>query len=53
MDPVTLVFYAAVCAALGWAGPRLGTPPIRLGVGALVGIVASTLLPWIRVTLGL
>jgi hypothetical protein len=40
MDPISLGFYAVVCGLLGLAGPTLGAAPIRLGIGALVGIVA-------------
>mgnify|MGYP000218152339 CR=1 FL=1 len=53
MDPVSLGFYAVVCGLLGWAGPWLGRAWMRLAVGALVGIVAVALLPWLRVLLGL
>ncbi|MBO9465720.1 hypothetical protein TRP8649_04147 [Pelagimonas phthalicica] len=52
MDPVSLGFYASVCGLLGLAGPKLGGAPIRLGVGALVGIVAVTILPHIKTFLG-
>ena len=52
MDPVSLGFYAAVCGLLGLAGPKLGAAPIRLGVGAAVGIVAVTVLPWVQGLLG-
>lgn len=52
MDPVSLVFYAAVCGVLGLAGPSLGAAPVRLGIGALVGVVAVTVLPWIHGLLG-
>ena len=48
MDPITLIFYAIVCGALGLAGPSLGRPVVRLGIGALVGIVAASLLPLLR-----
>lgn len=53
MDPVALVFYAIVCALLSLAGPRLGRPLVRLGIGALVGVLAAALLPTLRVALGL
>jgi hypothetical protein len=52
MDVTALVFYALVCGGLGWAGPRLGAPLMRFGVGVIVGIVAVTLLPMIRTLLG-
>lgn len=52
MDPVSLGFYASVCGLLGLAGPKLGAAPIRLAIGALVGVVAVSLLPHIKVMLG-
>ncbi len=48
MDPVTLLFYALVCGALGWAGPRLGAPLIRFGIGAVVGVLAASVLPLVH-----
>ncbi len=52
MDPFALIFYAAVCGLLGLAGPRLGSAPVRLIVGAIVGVVAVTLLPVLRGIIG-
>ncbi|WGW04065.1 hypothetical protein [Tropicibacter oceani] len=52
MDPVSLGFYATVCGLLGLAGPRLGTAPVRLAVGALVGIAAVAILPLVQGMLG-
>lgn len=52
MDPVSLGFYATVCGLLGLAGPRLGTAPFRLAIGALVGVVAVAVLPQIKTLLG-
>lgn len=52
MDPVSLVFYAFVCGVLGLAGPSLGTAPIRLGIGAVVGVVAVSVLPFVHQILG-
>jgi hypothetical protein len=53
MDPVSLAFYATVCGLLGLAGPSLGTAPIRLGIGAVVGVVAVAVLPQLKSLLGL
>ena len=53
MDTTTLAFYAIICALLSLASPRLGRPLVRLGIGALVGIAAAALLPWVRATFGL
>jgi hypothetical protein len=48
MDPVTLAFYALVCAVLSLFAPRLGGRTARLIVGALVGVLAAALLPLLR-----
>ena len=53
MDVTALTFYAIVCGVLSWAGPRLGQPVVRFGIGALVGIVAATALPTLRGVIGL
>ncbi|WP_425040590.1 hypothetical protein [Primorskyibacter sp. S187A] len=53
MDPIALVFYALVCGLLSLAGPRLGKPAVRLGIGACVGVVAAFALPILRGSLGL
>ncbi len=52
MDVLGLVFYGAVCGLLSWAGPVLGAPIVRLGVGVAVGIAAAGILPIIRTALG-
>jgi hypothetical protein len=52
LDLVALVFYAIVCGVLSWAGPRLGTPFVRFGIGAIVGVVAASLLPSVRLVIG-
>jgi len=48
MDFIALAFYACVCGLLSVFAPRLGTPLIRLGVGAVVGIAAALILPMLR-----
>jgi hypothetical protein len=45
MDYISLGFYAAVCGLLSLVAPGLGNMLARLGIGALVGIVAAALLP--------
>jgi hypothetical protein len=46
MDPVALVFYAAVCGILSLLSPQIGGGRLaRLGVGAVVGLAAAALLP--------
>ncbi len=52
MDYTALVFYAVICGLLSLAAPNLGTPFVRLGVGAVVGIAAAALLPLLRGVLG-
>jgi len=53
MDPVTLGFYAIVCAILGVISPGLGPMGTRLIIGAGVGLVAAAMLPLIRTSLGI
>ncbi|WP_417525862.1 hypothetical protein [Marinovum sp.] len=53
MDIITVSYYAFVCGVLGLAGPRLGRPLIRLVIGGIVGVLAATLLPMVRLGLGL
>ena len=53
MDVTALLFYAAICGLLSLAGPRLGAPLTRLGIGAAVGILAAALLPTLRGMFGL
>jgi hypothetical protein len=52
MDPVTVSYYAAVCGLLSAFTPRQGSYVLRLILGAVVGIVAAGLLPWLRGHLG-
>jgi hypothetical protein len=53
MDPVSLTYYAGVCSLLGWAGPKLGAAPVRLAIGAVVGLVSAAALPQVKTWLGL
>jgi hypothetical protein len=48
MDPINLVYYAAICAGLSALSPRVPTLPWRLGIGALVGLIAATFLPFVK-----
>jgi len=48
MDLTALIFYAAICGCLGLLAPRFGGAPVRLGIGALVGVAAALALPMIR-----
>ncbi|WP_224823234.1 hypothetical protein [Cognatishimia sp. MH4019] len=47
MDPLTLIFYAVVCAVLSLFAPKLGGRGPRLAVGAAVGVLAATALPYL------
>jgi hypothetical protein len=53
MDPISLAYYAAICGVLGVASPWMGSLPVRLIVGALVGIGAAALLPQVQALIGL
>ena len=48
MDPISIAFYAVVCGCLSAASPVVPSLPVRLGIGAVVGIVAAFLLPIVR-----
>ena len=48
MDPITLAFYAIVCGCLSAVAPNFPKLPVRLGIGALVGLVAASVLPMIK-----
>ena len=52
MDPVALGFYAVICGLLSLAAPGLGRPFLRLGVGAVVGILAAAVLPMLKAAIG-
>ncbi|MEL7212323.1 MAG: hypothetical protein AAGK92_06655 [Pseudomonadota bacterium] len=47
MDPITLIFYAVVCGILSLFAPHLGGRLRRLAVGAGVGVIAASALPYI------
>lgn len=52
MDPITLGFYAIVCGCLSVVAPRFPRLPIRLGIGAAVGLVAASVLPVLKGMMG-
>lgn len=52
MEPVTLVFYASICALLSLLAPNLGGMVPRLAVGAVVGAVAAFMLPVLQGIVG-
>ena len=53
MDPISLTFYAIVCGCLSAVAPNFPRLPIRLGIGAAVGLIAASVLPMIRDAAGL
>lgn len=52
MDFTTLGFYAIICGCLCAFAPATLRPFIRFGIGAIVGILAATLLPLIKTSMG-
>jgi hypothetical protein len=45
MDITALGFYAVICGILSFAAPKLGRPLSRFAIGAVIGIIAATVLP--------
>ena len=52
MDPISIAFYAVVCGILSVVAPNLGGIPVRLAVGAVVGVIAAIGLPLLRGMMG-
>ncbi len=52
MEPISLAFYAAVCGLLSVVAPNLGGAIPRLATGAIVGVIAATVLPMLRGMMG-
>jgi hypothetical protein len=52
MDPISITFYAVICGVLSMVAPNLGGTIPRLGLGAIVGVIAALILPVIRSTIG-
>jgi hypothetical protein len=53
MDPVNMAYYAAVCGLLAAASPLLQGVVARVAAGAVVGLIAAAVLPWVRAWAGL
>ncbi|MBX3531123.1 MAG: hypothetical protein KF849_10985 [Rhizobiaceae bacterium] len=53
MDPVTLSFYAVVCGLLAGFAPSAGSRAFRIALGIGVGLVAASVLPPLRASLGI
>ncbi len=52
-DGITIAYYAAICGALASIAPRVRSGMGRIATGAAVGILAATLLPAVRASVGL
>lgn len=48
MDGLTVVWYAAICGVLSAFAPSFGGRKMRLVIGAIVGILAASLFPFMR-----
>lgn len=51
-DATAIVWYAAVCGALSALAPGFGGRIARLAIGAIVGVIAASVLPLIRSMMG-
>lgn len=51
MDPVSVTYYAIVCALLSAYAPKVRRRVARLFVGAVVGLLAAAFLPTVRAAL--
>lgn len=52
MEPISLVFYAVVCGLLSLFAPNLGGAMPRMALGAVVGIAAAAMLPFLKGMMG-
>ncbi|MGL4490126.1 MAG: hypothetical protein ACRCU5_11860 [Rhizobiaceae bacterium] len=53
MDSVNIVFYALICGTLAAYAPTAGGRSARFVLGIGVGVIAASLLPFIRSFIGL
>jgi hypothetical protein len=53
MDATNLVFYAAVCGALAAFAPQDSARLVRAAIGAVVGLIAASALPYLKSLMGL
>lgn len=51
-DSTAAIWYAAICGGLAAFAPSLGGRGMRIAIGAVVGILAASLLPWIKGMMG-
>ncbi|MCB1385253.1 MAG: hypothetical protein KDJ80_04880 [Nitratireductor sp.] len=51
-DTTAIVWYAAICGALAAFAPSLGGRAARIAIGAVVGVIAASLLPFLKSMMG-
>ncbi len=51
-DTTAIVWYAAICGGLAAFAPSLGGRGLRIGIGAVVGILAASILPLLKSMIG-
>jgi hypothetical protein len=51
-DTTAIVWYAAICGTLSALAPSLGGQALRISIGAVVGILAATVLPFLKGMMG-
>lgn len=51
-DASAIIWYAAICGALSAFAPSLGGRIARIIIGAVVGIIAATVLPILKGMIG-
>ncbi|WP_156892455.1 hypothetical protein [Salaquimonas pukyongi] len=52
IDSTAIVWYAAICGALAAFAPSLGGRGLRITIGAVVGILAASILPFVKNMMG-
>ena len=52
IDSTAIVWYAVVCGALAAFAPSLGGRGVRIVIGAVVGIIAASILPFLKSMMG-
>jgi hypothetical protein len=52
IDTTAIVWYAAICGILSALAPSFGGQATRIGIGAVVGILAATILPFLKGMMG-
>jgi len=51
-DSTAIIWYAAICGTLSALAPSLGGQVARISIGAVVGILAATILPFLKGMMG-